>query len=97
MNSNKARLGKFVFLTIACLSGVLIGMLGSIVIFAVAIFYLIYHTFCMMLGGQPLNKGEIRLDDGTVVKNRKGLFGEDNYTDHDGNVWNRSGDTFTKE
>ncbi len=98
MDTFGRRVGKFFFLTVACGVGVGIGALGSVIVFALVVLYLIFLAFSVALSGGSLKKGDIMLDDGTVVRNKKGLFGEDNYTDvsDSSRTFDRSGDTFTE-
>lgn len=98
MDTLGRRVGKFFFLTVACGVGVGIGALGSVIVFAFVVLYLIFLAFSVALSGGSSKKGGFMLDDGTVVRNKKGLFGEDNYTDvsNSSRTFDRSGDTFTE-
>lgn len=97
METFGTRIGKFVFLTAACVIGFGAGVVGSLLIFAAIVFYIIFLAMKFAVSGRSLKPGEIELDDGTVVRNRKGLFGEDNWEEKDGkNVFDRTGDTFVK-
>lgn len=99
MDSFGARFGKFVFLTVACAVGFGFGVISSLLVFAAIVFYIIFFAVKVALsGGSALKPGEIELSDGTVVKNKKGLFGEDNYeaVRNGTGTYDRSGDTFTK-
>lgn len=90
------RVGKFVFLFVSCAIGLGFGILGSLVVFAAIVLYVVFFALRAAVSAPDLKKGEIMLNDGTILKNKKGLFGEDNHVDSDGNVWDRTGDTFTK-
>lgn len=99
MSTWKTRLAKFVFLSVACSLGASTGILGSVVVFVAITLYIIFFAVKVALsGGSALKPGEIELSDGTVVKNKKGLFGEDNYeaVRNGTGTYDRSGDTFTK-
>lgn len=97
MESWKARFGKFLFLDIACAIGVLTGALGSIAIIIAITIYLLIIIFSMMLGGNiSLKKNEVKLEDGTVLKVKKGLFGDQSGTDSEGGNWEHSGDRWAK-
>jgi len=63
----------------------------ALILFSIAVWFI-----SLFSGGS--RKGEITLDDGTVVKNKKGLFGEDNYeaVRNGTGTYDRSGDIFTK-
>lgn len=90
------RIGKFVFLFVACAIGFGFGILGSLIVFMVIILYVVIFALRIALSGPDLKKGEVMLNDGTILKNKKGLLGEDNYTGSDGMTWDREGDTFSK-
>lgn len=97
MSSAGAMIGKFVFLTLACVVGGLVGALGSVVIIGLITLYLLALLFSAVLkGDSQSSKKRTVLDDGTELKNEKGICGEDNYSDSSGNTWDRSGDTFTR-
>lgn len=99
MNSFGARSGKFVFLTVACAVGFGCGVLGSLLVVFAMLLYIIFLAVKIALrsSGLILNPGEILLDDGTVVRKRKGVLGKDKYEAIDSSdTYDRSGDTFTK-
>lgn len=96
MPTANLRAGKFIFMTVSCCIGLGFGILGSLFVFAAVVLYIVIMAMRYALSGPSLKSGEVRLDNGTVLRNKKGLFGEDNYTDSDRNSWDRSGDTFTK-
>lgn len=90
------RIGKFLFMLMSCAIGLGFGILGSLIVFAAIVLYVIIFALRVAVSGPELKKGEVMLDNGTILQNKKGLFGEDNHVDSDGNVWVRNGDTFTK-
>lgn len=97
MNTWKTRLVKFIFLSIVCSFGVSVGVVASVIVFVVITLYIIFLAVKIAVSGPALKSGDIELENGTIVRNRKGLFGEDNYEAVNGSgTYDRSGDIFTK-
>lgn len=92
------RMGKLLFLTVACIIGTAIGALGSMLVFAALVIYLILLAIQAAISGTRLKPGEVELEDGTILKKRTGLFGETDYVDRDDSsrTFDRSGDIFTE-
>ncbi len=94
MPSFGSRVGKFLFLTLFCGIGIVVGVFGSLLVLFALVFYFIVILFRMMLSSPK----DIVLDDGTVVKKMgSGLFGEQYYKEKDGsNTYEAIGDNFRK-
>lgn len=100
--ARKVGYGAFTFCLMVVMGPVIFPLLVAVILLTIAIkvgllLLGIVMWFVALFSGNP-RKAEITLDDGTVVRNRKGLFGEDNYYDRDNGsrTFDRSGDIFTE-
>lgn len=92
MHSAGAVFGKTVFLWIACCIGGVIGALGSVVMICVLIIVAVLYILSAVLSDSGGKGKRWRADDGTVIEESKGLFGESYYNGNDGKSYDKTGD-----
>ena len=90
-------LSEVVVIVVACVASLLVLGVLALIFFV----YLIKFMFTVLLGGPDDNKKRIHLENGTVLKESKGILGEKYYEDADtGESYKRSdtnSDEFYKE